>query len=220
MSGRWGIVEINGRQMHAGIVTDEVILGVQMCCVQQPEHVQKRTDYEYTETGRRTRIITERYPETRFELGASAIYRRTFVSETAARGALPRCSYGEQEIERIEGPWQEPAPRPALPGPVEEAEEVEDDGIPFDDDCDDEAPSPEEQARRFALAEQPCPRGPCTECAGADEYDHHWDDASRDIDDARQECRHCDAERPYPEDEDDYDDEEADRPQEDDGEPS
>ena len=35
-----------------------------------------------------------------------------------------------------------------------------------------------------------------------------WDDASRDIDDARQECRHCDAERPYPDDDCDEDEEE------------
>lgn len=60
-------------------------------------------------------------------------------------------------------------------------------------------------------AELLCPRGSCVDCEGADPNGHHWldcvDDDEAEEPRAMQECKHCEARRPHPDDEDDDTDE-------------
>lgn len=118
--GRWYTIEVFGHQKHAGYVSEVTVAGVQLLLVEQPGHETVSTERE-PYPGRRTRRVITRYPDARIELGGAAIFRRVAVTEEEARAGLRWCSQ-PRAAEIVYGEWEDPAP--ALPGPVEDAEEV------------------------------------------------------------------------------------------------
>ena len=137
MSAVYAIVEVMGHQRHAGLCSEVVIAGVPLLAIVQPawERTYKESEYDFEQSCRRFRTVTERYAEVTIELGGSAIFRRVRCTEAQATAALPGCTW-PLAPERVEGPLEDAPTRPALPGPVEDAEEVEDDtdtndGVPW-----------------------------------------------------------------------------------------
>lgn len=132
MSGeQWAVVEVMGHQLHAGRVWEGTLAGVAVLVVEQPAY-ERVVKEDEAWPSKRSRTRTERYPAETVELGGAAIFRRTLCSEEHARSKA-RHSTRLLPHEVTYGDWEEPAERPQLTGPVEEAEVVEDD-FPFDDD--------------------------------------------------------------------------------------
>jgi hypothetical protein len=144
---RWAIVEVMGHQRHAGQVYETTLAGVPMLRVLQPGRTatERKTEWR-SPAGEKCDgfdhnavlwecEVTVRYPEVQCDLGGAALFRVTTCSEATARAWVDagRCNHGPEEPERIEGPWR--PERRALPGPVEDAEELEDLG-PVDEDSD------------------------------------------------------------------------------------
>ncbi len=141
MIDRWYIIEVFGHQKHAGYVSEVTVAGVQLLLVEQPGHETVSTERDIYPS-RRTRKVTTRYPDARIELGGAAIFRRVAVTEEEVRAALRWCTQ-PRPGEIIYGEWEDPAP--ALPGPVEDAEEV----------GDTSWPQPEDQDREWSGDEEP-----------------------------------------------------------------
>lgn len=131
MSEQWAVIEVMGHQKHAGRVREGTIAGVPVLVVEQPAFSRTMKDTEGWPS-RRTRTATYSYPARTIELGGGSIFRRILCTEEEARSMLPYCTQ-VLDTEVVYGEWEAPAERPQLAGPVEEAEEVVEDGIPFDD---------------------------------------------------------------------------------------
>lgn len=126
---KWALVEAMGHRSFGGQVEEVTRFGGAMCRVHVPEFVATHTEDERAEDGYRrtgrTRTVTERWPGFAIDLAYSALYGVTEVSEARAR---------DHRGHRVDGPVTEYGPwtaAAALPGPVEDAEVV-DDGRPYD----------------------------------------------------------------------------------------
>lgn len=151
---QWGIVEILGHKKLAGHITEEVIAGVAFVRIDVPEIVR--------EEGRNGRVVIA--PFTRY-VGPSSIYSIHPSSEEVARAAA-------QQIFRWQSPLPIEIPQRLLPSvtavetdlpadmrgdderdfeQLQEEDDDEDDGLPFDGGASEE------------LGDDPEARGPATQ---------------------------------------------------------
>jgi hypothetical protein len=125
----WGLVEVMGHARYAGVLYEVSFAGVPLLRVEMPEVVVDRVERDWAN---QERDVRETFPAAAVELGGGSIFRLTRgLDEARVRKLVPHCSRPEgAESTRVEGPWRPRADLPALPGPVEEADEVSDpDGL-------------------------------------------------------------------------------------------
>jgi len=101
----WCVIEIMGHQRLAGFVTEQALGGANMLRVDVPENngIAAFTTF----------------------LGASSIYRMTVVTEEIARGVAASIQV------RPVSAYEMPKTQPALPRPLLDADDMDDDGPGF-----------------------------------------------------------------------------------------
>lgn len=125
----WAIVEVMGHRRYVGEIEETTLAGAPVLRVYVPAHqVERReVDWREDESGRSQqwiRTATTVYPEQVVDLGGAALFAVTRVPEETARRDLPLTYHATDGAWTCWGEWTTAARR--LPGPVEEAEEVDD----------------------------------------------------------------------------------------------